>query len=145
MFNTIKSAIACTLFATATLGSSALLGSSSAIAAPDPFDNKFENYQCYKVLKDGFKMDKDRTVDVADQFEKYRQFAIKPVLVCNPVSINGEKVKNPEVHLVCFSTDPAGNGGFKEKQVYLKNRFGEGDVVVEKVSQLLCVTSIKKH
>ena len=116
-----------------------------ANAEKDPFGGKFENYQCYRVIKEDFKFGKERRVDVKDQFGKYRQFAANPVMVCNPVSINGEPIKEPEVHLTCFRTDPAQNQHLKEQNVYVQNRFGEGEVLLEKVSQLLCVTSTKKH
>ena len=61
------------------------------------------------MIKEDFKFGKERRVDVKDQFGKYRQFAANPVMVCNPVSINGEPIKEPEVHLTCFRTDPAQN------------------------------------
>lgn len=138
---TYKTTLISACFATLT----ASMFSGTAYAEKDPFGNKFENYQCYQVLKEDFKFAKERRVDVEDQFGKYRQFAAKIVTVCNPVSINGEPVKEPEVHLACFRTDPANNGHLKEQTVFVQNRFGEGKVQLEKVSQLLCVTSIKKH
>jgi hypothetical protein len=30
----------------------------------------------------------------------------RPELLCNPVSKNGEEIKNPDEHLVCYQTKP---------------------------------------
>ena len=135
----LKASLKAALFTAATFA----MGT-AAQAEHDPFDYKFNNYQCYKVQKwDGKVINPD--VKVRDQFGKYGQYAIRPVLLCNPVSINGKPIANPEVHLVCYSTDPNNDGDLKEQQVAVHNIFGDHKLALERVSQLLCVTSTKKH
>ncbi|MEM7428942.1 MAG: hypothetical protein AAF441_22885, partial [Pseudomonadota bacterium] len=64
---------------------------------------------------------------------------------CNPVSIDGEPIAAKEVHLACFLTDPNNNSHLKPQTVQLQNRFGEQKAALRAVSQLLCVTTLKKH
>lgn len=116
----------------------------AAQAEHDPFNGKFNNYQCYKVKKWDGKI-VNANVKVKDQFGAYGQYAARPVLLCNPVSINGKKIPNPRVHLVCYSTDPNNDGDLKEQSVAVHNIFGDHKLALERVSQLLCVTSTKRH
>ncbi|MDH3740528.1 MAG: hypothetical protein OER56_02925 [Hyphomicrobiales bacterium] len=116
----------------------------TANALPDPFGDKFNNYQCYNVERYDGKI-VDPSVKVRDQFGKYGQFAAKLVMVCNPVSIDGAPIAEPKVHLACYSTDPNNDGDLKPQTVLVQNRFGEQKALLKRVSTLLCVTSIKKH
>jgi len=113
-------------------------------AGGDPFGGQFNNYQCYEVLKTDGKI-QNNNVTVTDQFGKYGQYVAKLRYVCNPVSIDGQRVPEPEVHLACFITDPNNNSHLKEQQVLTSNRFGDQKSVLNRVSQLLCVTSKKEH
>ena len=109
-----------------------------------PVSGKFDDYQCYKVQNWDGKI-VNPSVKVEDQFGRYGQYAARPVLLCNPVSINGKKIRAPEVHLVCYQTDPNNDRDLKEQAVAVHNIFGDHKLKLERVSQLLCVTSTKKH
>jgi hypothetical protein len=51
----------------------------------------------------------------------------KPKHLCNPVDKNGEGIKNPPVHLVCYTAKPArGERKHVRRQgLYIANQFGQ--------------------
>ncbi len=116
----------------------------TAVADPDPFGSKFNNYQCYEVTAMSGSV-VDHSVKVADQFAKYGQNAARLLYLCNPVSLDGEPIAAKEVHLACFLTDPSGTQNLEPQTVFLKNRFGKQKVALAPASRLLCVTTTKSH
>lgn len=116
----------------------------TASAGEDPFKGKFNHYQCYDVRKWEGKID-PQDVTVRDQFGKYGQYVVEPVMLCNPVDIDGMGLPNPEVHLTCYRTDPNNDGDLKPQDVQVTNKLGEQRLRLRRVSELLCVTSVKKH
>lgn len=135
----LKASIKAAIFASAVIATSSM-----ANAADDPFKGKFNHYQCYDVRKWDGKID-PQDVTVRDQFGKYGQFVVEPVMLCNPVDIMGMGIPNPEVHLTCYRTDPNNDGDLKPQDVVVNNKLGEQKLRLRRVSQLLCVTSTKKH
>jgi hypothetical protein len=74
--------------------------------APDPQGNQVDHYKCYKVrVTPGTPRFPERVIVTAtDQFNTATKTLklLKPRHLCNPVEKNGESVKNPSVHLMCY-------------------------------------------
>jgi hypothetical protein len=60
----------------------------------------------------------------------------KPTLFCNPVSKNGEEIKDPAANLTCYEIKENN----VEEVVEVDNQFGHQILEVDK-SKLLCVPS----
>ena len=107
------------------------------IAPPDPLTHNVDHFKCYQVEQSkkvcegnptvkcktdtnctnagllgscnlGFP--KDLEVEIADQFTvEPALFALKgPTRLCTPVNKNGEGIKNPEAHLLCYKAKRVG-------------------------------------
>lgn len=122
----------------------AILMTNTALVAAqsDPYPDQ-NNYQCYQAIKADPAA--NRNVKVKDQFAGYGQYVADIIMVCNPVSIDGDRIPNEKAHLTCYSTDPNNDINMQQKIVAVANRFGEAKVAFEKVATILCVTSEKKH
>ena len=107
------------------------------IAYQDSLVSQIDHFKCYESEGDSPK----KTVNLEDQFGTEPQVEVKkPKFFCNPVSKNGEKIKNPDVHLTCYEIKVSE----KEREVLIRNQFGEQTLEVEE-SKLLCVPSKKIH
>ena len=60
-------------------------------------------------------------------------------------STKSEPIRDPKVHLACFSTDPNNDRNMKEQVVTVVNRFGKQQAKLRRVATTLCVTSEKFH
>ena len=106
-----------------------------------------DHYKCYKV-----EIDKNAPLQFVPlqvtlfdpNFNAEKLFdVIKPKMLCNPVDKDGEGIKNPENHLMCYAVEPA-EGFVKNKKVsvFTNNQFGSEQLDVTKEKEL-CVPSEK--
>jgi len=102
-------------------------------------DDYTNHFKCYSVNSD---FAKQFDVSLVDQFKESHATTYRPVLLCNPVSKNGEPVPNPEYHLVCFELRQDFVPELPTVQTF--NQFG--DQKLEPVeAKLLCLPSKKIH
>jgi hypothetical protein len=76
-----------------------------APAAPNPATHTVDHYKCYrvKVTPGTPKAAIDRKITIEDQFTVRKIYSLKlPRHLCLPVDKNGEGIKNPDVHLLCY-------------------------------------------
>src|SRR5437870_2988582 len=114
-------------------------------APPDPQSENVDHYKCYKVhLTPHTPTFPTRVfVTVADQFTSPAKTLrlVRPKHLCTPVEKNGEAVKNPTVHLMCYLAHgrprtPTTTG------VFLRDQFGPARV--DRVGESeLCIPSQK--
>jgi hypothetical protein len=99
---------------------------------PPPNSSNFivDHYKCYRirVTRGTLPFPKNTTVAIEDQFESPSKLLTlkKPRHLCNPVDKNGEGIKNPGVHLLCYQSAPA-RGQRKHVRrigIYINNQFG---------------------
>jgi len=116
---------------------------------PDPATHNVDHYKCYKVkvTRGSPKFVPILGVAVDDQFitDPGKLFDLKkPTRLCNPVDKNGEGIKNPAAHLMCYQAKPA-RGEPKHQKVlgiHVNNQFGPEQLDTVKEEEL-CVPSIK--
>ena len=140
-----------TLFLTTTKPDTLLVPTNSdpATTPPAPDENTINvnHYKCYKVkIASGTaKFPKGVQASVADEFNAPpKLFDVrKPKHFCNPVSKNGEPVKDANAHLVCYQVKGVkGQPKHVRRTVFVNNQFGPETMTTIKES-LLCVPSIK--
>ncbi len=115
---------------------------------PDP-GSLVDHYRCLKVKTtrgtDKFpKALKKIPIPVTDQFHARSVYLKKPSKLCLPVDKNGEGIKNPEAHLLCYKVKAQPRTSWSGVQV--NNQFGElnGDASLTlKKEAELCVPSVK--
>jgi hypothetical protein len=104
------------------------------LAFPPPPPNSshlVDHFKCYKVrVTSGTpRFATHVTVTMTDQFDSLPRLMSlkKPKHLCNPVDENGQLIKNPPVHLVCYSATPArGERKHVRRQgLYIANEFGQ--------------------
>ncbi len=113
-------------------------GIATMAGAASAQERSAEHYQCYAAADP--KPFKPREVRLEDQFGKSSTVAVKPALLCTPVSKNGEAIPDKQTHLVCYEIKPT---RFKARKVEVRNQFGTESIVVN-TPRLLCVPSDKK-
>jgi hypothetical protein len=108
-----------------------------------------DRMKCYRVVqKDGPRDFQPRVVTLKDQFETKETQVIKPVLLCNPVALNGDPVTSPTCHQVCYRIkDVPGQPDFVSVPITVKDEFYSRSVnpfrgACRQIS-LLCVPSLK--
>jgi hypothetical protein len=94
------------------------------------------HYQCYRVSA---QKPIRAAAKLKDQFVGWGVRLGRAMLLCNPVEKNGERPKDPDTHLVCYSI-PAKNAG---KKVVVRHQFGE-QVLTVGGTVFLCLPSTKK-
>ena len=100
---------------------------------------KGEHFLCYKVSAfGGFER---RKVKLEDQFRGFDTVVLKPTLLCNPVSKNGERVMDRERHLVCYTIEPPRP---EEVTVLVSNQLHDSLKLAVTEPAILCVPSLKK-
>jgi len=108
-----------------------------------------DRMKCYRVVqKDGPRDFVSRVVTLKDQFETKETVVIKPVLLCNPVALDGDPVTSPTCHQVCYRiTDVAGQPDFVSVPITIRDEFYDRSVNPFRGScrqiSLLCVPSLK--
>lgn len=96
-----------------------------------------DHYLCYEVKG----ADKVRTgVNLVDQFGSDDVVVFKAKRLCNPVSKDGSRVLQPDVHLVCYELKKEEN---LKQWVNTNDQFGLSLLRIKK-SALLCVPSTKR-
>ena len=115
-------------------------------APPDLQTIGVNHYKCYKmrVTHGTAKFPKGVTVSVADQFTSPAKTLTlkKPKHFCTPVDKNGEGIKNPAAHLLCYKAKPASGAPKHVRQVgvYLADQFGPLQIDTLKEDEL-CIPS----
>jgi hypothetical protein len=94
-----------------------------------------DHFACYSGK---FPKIEPRPVALVDQFKTEENKASKPLALCNPVSKNGEPIRNPLEHLVCYKLKPVP----ESRTVTFANQFQSGEARVKK-SAALCVPTGK--
>jgi choice-of-anchor C domain-containing protein len=114
-----------------------------------PGPNNVDHYKCYKVRgsKGAPKFKAILGVSVSDQFidQPPKLFDLKkPTRLCNPADKNGEGIKNPDTHLLCYQAKPA-RGQPRHQPVspiFVNNQFGP-EILQTVKEEDLCVPSMK--
>jgi hypothetical protein len=91
------------------------------------------------------KFAKGTLVAVGDQFETARLLSlVKPRHLCTPVDKNGEGIKNPQAHYLCYTAKPAVTAPkhTRVSNVQVNNQFGPLSVDTAKESEF-CIPSEK--
>jgi hypothetical protein len=117
-------------------------------AAPDPATHNLDHFKCYriKLVKGSPTPHKGLQVTVGDPFTDPKTFNVKkPRHLCNPVSKNGEGLKQPGGHLLCYKVKRSKGQPrhVRQKGVYVTDGFS-GIQLDTKNEELLCVPSLKK-
>ena len=89
-----------------------------------------DHYKCYRVkVTPGTPLAAvDRKVTVQDQFTPEKLYTLRRVRhLCLPVNKNGEGIKNPDVHMLCYRGHRArGEIHFIPRRgVFTNNQFGD--------------------
>jgi hypothetical protein len=98
--------------------------------APDSNTINVDHYKCYKVRVTAGtpKFVKNTAVSVADQFTSPAKTLLlkKPKNLCLPVDKNGEGIKNPTGHLLCYIVKPAigAPAHVSQPQLFVNNQLG---------------------
>jgi hypothetical protein len=114
--------------------------------APDNNAINVDHYKCYKAkTTPGTTKFPATTVNLADQFQSpAKQVILKKIRhLCTPVNKNGEGIKNPEAHMVCYQAK-SGKGQPKHVRttVATANQFGALMISTVKEREF-CVPSLK--
>jgi hypothetical protein len=115
-------------------------------APPVPSAHNVDHYKCYKIrITAGTPRFPERVfVTVADQFVGTPRTARvkKPRRLCTPVEKNGEEVKNPTGHFMCYQIVVRPKHP-RQRGVYVADQFGVEQVDTVK-EQELCIPSEKQ-
>jgi hypothetical protein len=101
---------------------------------------KLDHFQCYGAARSDFKR---RKVKLRDQFGRSRARVIARTTLCNPVSKNGEDIRNPRAHEVCYGIRRAGR--FKRRRVEVRHQFTDGLRLLVVKPVRLCLPSAKSE
>jgi hypothetical protein len=96
---------------------------------------QLDHFQCYKGK---FPKVEKRDVTLVDQFGTVQTRAVKPQLLCNPTSKNGEPIHNPLNHLECYKIEPRP----VKQTAAASNQFGD-ETVSTKKAVMVCLPSSK--
>ncbi|MBI3246879.1 MAG: hypothetical protein HYZ50_10265 [Deltaproteobacteria bacterium] len=80
-----------------------------------------------------------------DQFNQPKTYAIKkPLRLCNPVSVNGEPIQDPDAHLMCYQVRRALGqpNHLRLDHIHVNNPFGPEQLKTIKDEEL-CLPSVK--
>lgn len=117
------------------------------VPPPDPEGHDVDHFLCYDVRPASGQGSQARTVQADDQFEQPKGLDLRRIrFLCNPTNKNDEGLKNPEVHLLCYSVRPS-SGEPRHRRIqgiHAADQFGAWtmDTVTE---GHLCVPSTKTH
>ena len=121
------------------LGMTMVTGASAQnpqVVIPQPPALNPEHYECYTVVGTLA----PHRVKLRDQFRLAETVTAQPRFLCNPVSKNGEEIKDALTHLVCYGI---GRSASLEKKVEVANQFGRESLLV-RYPYMLCVPSGKR-
>ena len=112
--------------------------------APDPMSHNVDHYKCYKIrVTRGTPRFPERVIVTAtDQFNASLKTVKlkKPRHLCTPVDKNGEGIKNPTVHLMCYLSSGTPKTP-KHSGVFVTNQFGPGQLDTIRDKEL-CIPSL---
>jgi hypothetical protein len=122
----------------------------SLVSQPPPPDNNahaVDHYKCYRVrLTPGTpRFPRGVTAEVADQFTSPAKTLSlkKPRHLCTPVDKNGEGIKEPAGHLLCYKAKPVrGEPKHTAVTAFVTDQFVAGQMTTRKEAEL-CVPSLK--
>ena len=119
----------------------------SSPPAPSPGASNVEHYKCYRVrvTKGTPKFASGTIVQTSDQFENARSVSlIKPRYLCTPVDKNGEGIKNPDAHYLCYTARPTVGSPLHTRVsgIFVNNQFGPLQLDTSKESDF-CIPSHK--
>ena len=113
---------------------------------PAPALGAHDHFLCYKVKRSrGAPRFPSRIrASVVDQFDQPKTYRVKTrnIRLCTPVDKNGEGIKNPEAHLMCFPVKGRRPRHERVRGLFVNDQFGLHKVDTRKKRQL-CVPSIK--
>ena len=114
---------------------------------PNSGDHDVDHYKCYRVrVTPGTPVPaQDRKVTVTDQFTAPKILTLrKPRHLCVPVDKNGEGIKNPAAHLLCYASKPARGEPkhIRREGVFVNNQFGPVRLNTVKEREF-CIPSVK--
>jgi hypothetical protein len=113
--------------------------------APDSGSINVDHYECYKVhVTAGTPRFPERvTVPITDQFNATTKTMKlkKPRHLCTPVEKNGEPVKNPSVHLMCYLAHGTPKTA-RHTGVFVTDQFGSSKVDTSSEREI-CIPSLK--
>ena len=108
---------------------------------PTPIVPTIDHFTCYRVARARFGQ---KGISVDDQFASLSVDVKKPVRLCVPVDKNGEGIKTPALHLLCYKVrTSSGSAKFTGAPgVLVNNQFGADSVDAKGIREL-CVPSTK--
>jgi hypothetical protein len=114
---------------------------------PNPTASNLDHYKCYRVrVTPGTPRFATQTlVQASDQFETVRLLSlVRPRHLCTPVDKNGEGIKNPNAHYLCYTAKPAVTAPkhTRVKGLHTNNQFGPLTLDTSKESEF-CIPSTK--
>jgi hypothetical protein len=123
--------------------------SKSLTASPqEPPPSQVDHYKCYRtsIPKGQPRFRPIPQVLVTDQFDSKYFDLKKPKHLCTPVSKNGEPIKKPSGHLLCYPAtlskrDPKQSKHTSVRGIHVNNQFGPERLDTVKVEEL-CVPSV---
>ena len=97
---------------------------------------------------DGMILPREKPLRGRDYFSLFGKFAVartfnvkKPRHLCTPVDKNGEGIKKPAGHLICYKAKPArGQPKHTSRTVFVADQFGQSTMTTRKEAEL-CVPS----
>ena len=113
--------------------------------APDLGTHDVDHFLCYRVKRSrgAPRFPSHINASVVDQFDQPKTYRLRTrnIRLCNPVDKNGEGIKNPEAHLMCFQVKGSPRHE-RVKGLFVNDQFGLHKVDTRKEREL-CVPSIK--
>ena len=97
------------------------------------------HFECYSVDKHTPRQDYTPVL-LKDQFDSVEARLGDIVRICTPVSKNGERIPDPDLHLVCYEIE---EGHDVSQAVLATNQFGKIKMKVRQAKEL-CVPSKKR-
>ncbi len=88
------------------------------LIAPGPIDG--DHYRCWEA-SDPSGASLGIGVTLVDQFQGFDTNVLEPFRLCNPVDKNGEGIRDPDTHLVCYHLEPT--GGSLGLAIPIQNQF----------------------
>jgi hypothetical protein len=128
------------VFSTVLLAGLALAGPPVQQPATTAQAFKLDHFQCYGAERSDFKR---RSVKLRDQFGRSRARVIRRTTLCNPVSKNGEEIRDPRAHEVCYTIKRATR--FKRRRVVVRHQFTDGLRLLVVRPVRLCLPSAKSE
>ncbi len=119
------------------IGIVALATGPAQAQAKDPEGVNPTHFLCYRVSP--VSKLKPTSVKLQDQFGASGSRLGNPVMLCTPVSKNGEPVKDKRTHLTCYTVAPKKVG----KRVVVVHQLGKQELTVVS-SYMLCLPSLKE-